>query len=586
MKLNLARQVCWESPSGRVWKRRLYIRDYIPLEEDNLIRKREEPIKDKEKETLEEGYIDWKTYYDSNCVYDPKLKLEENIFKLLLDDLFDKNKGLFIQEINAKLMTHNRVKCLTRVLNNMIKKELIRHKMTRGGKSLFKLHSLKVDKIDAKYFKDSRKKKLINCNNELKRLLGDIFFWHTMENETALSNMLEQEIFVELINKLGEVKDKALRDTILENNKLLKIFTFLYKNRDENVINLINDFEYKFLSEKFMSFTLTNKEKLFPSKQRANKDKRSLILTDLRLSRIMRILNILHEKRCLPIREIINDIRDVLEQDKNYTVDKKTIIHICYDLEEIGLIKTKKFDVDYEEKNVEKLINSKDKLKQMKIFYIYFKYDVDNDDLFKSEYMQRPFYSTKKAQKKEDSDEGIFFEVNSEDESKFSKESINKLVRMFKLMIKLLSRRDIDIKKSITTRIINNAIHTNCKAQIDSSILKLKDSYFGIDLSEYLNVPDLTQKRKGSQHHHNVMLEGMNRCLVDQPKLCSLNRSLKDCQKMLYQLKHGIYVNFNELLLKATNPFVCYMVGNYLLEKEYIETMMIEDRMMIRLKLK
>ena len=145
--------------------------------------------------------------------------------------------------------------------------------------------------------------------------------------------------------------------------------------------------------------------------------------------------------------------------------------------------------------------------------------------------------------------------------------------------------RDIDIKRKVANKLINHTIFFKCASDIDNTVRKLRASSFGVDLSDYLTIANHKQTKSIKQHINNSIQKSVESSMEDQPKPISPKKALKDCQKILHLIRHGIYWPLSDLVSKTSFPFICYMVVFYLIDKGYADTIRQEDMLMIKLKL-
>ena len=358
-------------------------------------------------------------FKEKNLFY-PNLTFDQNFLLLLLQDYFVDKNGFLLNEISEKLALKNKKKFLSRYIQNWINKGIIDAVPFRDGKNFFKIIKINPRKIpknikelfSKKNIKNIKKKEEIEFKSKLIKLIDEIYFGEKNHHENKRDFCLEKDFLKYILNVIKQNINNIL-ELQLKNQNLYKIFNVLLKNYEE--INKINLEQYDFLSKKFLSFFLQKKYLIFNIKEGEKKTRKKL-RTETRLNRIIYILKIIKEKNYLSFRDLSLSIENNLENEKNFKIDKKTLLRILNDIEECKLIKLKKFLVTFKQKNS---YDPFDEFKQTKIFILDKDFEISDEKLQEEKYLENPFYreNSKKKEKPKKEDLYIF-----EDEFELKKE--------------------------------------------------------------------------------------------------------------------------------------------------------------------
>ena len=588
LKLGLISQECCIDKRNRVWKRKMVAVEYSQTNETNLLKKRPElepETHDKEKNN------NWLKFYESNSCYDPFLSLDQNLLKLFLSDYVGDNQGFFTSEIADKLMMQNRKKFVNRLLQNFLRKNIIVSKPYRDGKNLYKKLYINFELLD-KSNKHKIKELFTDDVKSNKQILNDNGYnvdensetyvpLDRKDNDTTIE-LLDKEILLDLVQILINNKVPPLFNLLLINNKLDKHFENLKGKMANAYLDSLDTEEYNSLCEKIINLAISHSQDLFGKSSFVDTVKRrSMLCTSLRFVRTVRILNIVRKHGYISVRDVINNIKLSLESDSEYVIDKKTIINICRDLEAIQLLFIKKFEVNYEEQteDIEVLLNRPDSLVITKIFFVYHKYNITEEELMNDKYVLKPYYNTDSCAKIQHEIENHLTTTISDPKATITK--FERIFKIFNLHANILTRNAIKglILNNLTKIIKETLIHYLNEA---------KNCYYAIDISEYFKEMNI-QNKLANEGKDLSELCSMLKDIIVKEKLINhshIKRSviINSIDRLFYYLRTYTKWSFTELNAKTKHSLVYHTSLYFLIDLKVVHVEKIDDNFMIKLK--
>ena len=522
-----------------------------------------------EKEDLENNKKNLITIFKEKNLFYPNLTLDQNFLLLLLQDYFVDKNGFLLNEISEKLSLKNKKKFLSRYIQNWINTGIIDAVPFRDGKNFFKIIKINPRKIP-KYIKEICSKKNIKPINKINEeesklinLIQEIYFGENNHKQNKNIFYLEKNILKHILNIIKQnINDNLLSH--LKNQNLNKIFNFLQKNFQE--LNKINLDQYDFVSKKFLSFFLEKKYLIFEIPETGKKRKK--LRTETRLNRIIYILTIIKEKNYLSFRDLSLSIEKNLENEKNFKIDKKTLLRILNDIEECKLIKLKKFLVTFKQKNS---YNPFENFKQTKIFIIEKDFEISDEKLEGEKYIENPFYreNMKKAEKaKKAKKENLYIF----DEDYNLKKEINKNQRYFDFFEMMKVIKEKIMFRKFKEFLIEKYIFFLIDKEISKIEKKLFLNNFEI-IEKMINDLNLENGLGFDNIEYNDFSNLKNyfypeECFFNKKYLIRISFFTK---KLFSFLKKNVYWNLEDLKNNINSERLLKVSIDYLIEKKKIE---------------
>lgn len=271
---------------------------------------------------------------------------------------------------SSALVCGHRKKFIGRYVSNLVNKQVLCSRPFREGKNfstkffLSPEHLRKLKLTKPKTSSGDRNISVINRvifdqNNPNQAHLAPITLescidkiYHNFETETRdHSEPLNMVIFTRLITALSAHNTSEVT-RLLKSNNLSQIIAYI-ENSTFNYSELISlDINKRnFLTEKLVDFMLMKKEVLFNLASKETLKKK--LFTNFRFHRIVFILNELFVNKVFLMNDLLSKIRNELEANKEYKIDKRTLFRMLNDLEEITMLKLVRFRVDFENESVE-----------------------------------------------------------------------------------------------------------------------------------------------------------------------------------------------------------------------------------------
>ena len=329
--------------------------------------------------------FDYKLCHDPLTIlhYDTKELLSENKlflsnrFSFIIDESEIKNNILFHLWINrVKGLTANEIcllcdfvgreKTLNKIISSLESKGDITHKVLREGKKMeFVYFILNESEIDEKIKK-----------------LGDFYIKaHTHKNLIKKDSFKEEEENEDLSERLNNSNLNFCKNFgKIEKNEIL--YKSVLIPSSVNHFEKLNSVDYNYI------LSLLSKEQA-NEEDSAEKQKKNIMsflssyiessknFSNSSYNRYVFILNQIQEKKVLTLNDIKHLILTILEKEKDFVIDRKTIKRMFVNLEKMKLIKIIKFELTM--KNIKQsYLNEKEEIKQEKLIAL--RRDMDEND--------------------------------------------------------------------------------------------------------------------------------------------------------------------------------------------------------------
>ena len=521
-------------------------------------------------------------------------------------------EGVSANELYIACDFIKRGKILNKIISYMENESSIAHKALRKGKIMeFLYHIINEKKVSSRikylvnYFKQILDKYNNKEKNEIKKLL----------NDDSNNEKIEEKKIVE---KKETNKERIKNDKIITLNDNENKTECIPLIEEENIKNkkilleseILNQEDYNFILNKIKGLN----KKIIQESEDSNSMRKNIInyISSIErnknvplssYNRYVFILNILYDKKVLSFVEIKHHISNILEKNKNFMIDRKTIRRLLNTLEKTGLIKIVRYELTMRN-TCHKYLNSKDEIKQEKIIVCHRDVDI-NDKIFNHQANELLRNNKKKENNKINFDEKEIEKMiveNKKEENKNINQIVNNFIDknndtvkinlkeklfipIYNLLKKIYNKRKIDIKKSrnefiqrlkrnfYNAKYIDNMYETKNKEK--DIINKYKNDDFMENYYEKNNFSYANLIKFESQSYSNIIIPKyiMDKYNNTETKNCVLNnideqkniKIFKEMENPNYTIKIKYLNNDNNLIFldnKEKREKTNILIGN------------------------